>query len=94
MVYRPDLNRTIGAICVSPDGSRIGILKRYENQIRLGPLHGGQTRLITIKGYSEFDDLNWAIDSQSVFVSTLGPSGAALLHVDLNGDAQLMWQQL
>jgi len=78
---------------LSPDGSRIGIVKSHGNQIRLVPLGGGQTRLITIKGYSDLLDLNWAIDSQSMFVSTLQPGGATLLHVALNGDAQPVWQQ-
>ena len=36
---------------LSPDGSQIGIVKRYGNQIRLVPLGGGQT--ITIKGYPD-----------------------------------------
>ena len=28
-----------------------------------------------------------------MFVSTLEPGGAALLHVELNGEAQPIWQQ-
>jgi len=78
---------------LSPDGSRIGIVKSHGNQIRLVPLAGGPTRTITIKGYSDLMDLNWAIDSQSIFVSTLEPGGATLLHVALNGDAQPVWQR-
>jgi serine/threonine protein kinase len=78
---------------LSPDGSRIGIVKRHGNQIRLVPLGGGQTRTITTKGYSDLLDLNWAMDSQSMFVSTLEPSGATVLHVGLNGDAQPVWHQ-
>jgi serine/threonine protein kinase len=76
---------------ISPNGSCIGIVKRHGNQIRLVPLAGGQT--ITIKGYSDLLDLNWAIDSQSMFVSTLQPGGATLLHIALNGDARPIWQQ-
>lgn len=76
---------------LSPDGSRIGIVKRYGNQIRLVPLAGGQT--ITIKGHSDLLDLNWAIDSQSLFVSTLQPGGATLLHIGLDGDVRSVWQQ-
>jgi len=78
---------------LSPDGSRIGIVKSHGNQIRLVPLAGGLTRTITIKGYSDLTGLNWAINSQSIFVSTLDPGGATLLHVALNGDAQPVWQQ-
>jgi Tol biopolymer transport system component len=78
---------------LSPDGSRIGIVKRHSNQIRLVPLDGGQTRTITVKDYPDLIDLNWATDSQSMFVSTLEPGTASVLHVDLNGEAQPVWQQ-
>jgi eukaryotic-like serine/threonine-protein kinase len=78
---------------LSPDGSRIGIVKRHGNQIRLVPLGGGQTRTITVKDYHDLMDLNWATDSQSMFVSTLEPGSASVLHVDLNGEAQPVWQQ-
>jgi eukaryotic-like serine/threonine-protein kinase len=75
---------------LSPNGSWIGIVKRYGDQIRLVPLAGGQT--ITMKSYSDLLDLNWAIDSQSMFVSRLQPGGATLLHIGLNGDARPIWQ--
>ena len=78
---------------LSPDGSRIGIARRHENQIRLVPLDGGPAEIVTIKGYSDLQDLFWAMDSQSLFVSTGGPGGATLLHVDLNGHAQPIWQR-
>ena len=78
---------------LSPDGSRIGIVKRHANQIRLVPLAGGRATTITTKGYSDVLDLNWASDSQSMFVSTLEPDGATVLHVGLNGDVQPVWHQ-
>jgi hypothetical protein len=78
---------------LSPDGSQIGIVKRHGHQIRLVSLGGRQTRTITVKGYSDLQELNWAIDSQSMFVSSTEPGASALLHVGLNGDAQPVWQQ-
>jgi hypothetical protein len=68
-------------------------VKRHGNQIRLVPLGGGLTRTITVKDYPDLLDLNWAIDSQSMFVSTLQPGHATLLRVALNGDALPVWQQ-
>ena len=76
---------------LSPDGSKIGIVKRHGNQIRLVPLSGGPTRTITIKGYSDFLELFWAMDSQSMFVSTQAPGGAILWRVSLRGEAQPIW---
>jgi len=78
---------------LSPNGMWIGILKNHGNQIRLVPVAGGQTRTIATKGYSDLLGLNWAIDSQSMFVSTPQQGGATLLHVALNGNARPIWQQ-
>jgi serine/threonine protein kinase/Tol biopolymer transport system component len=78
---------------LSPDGSQIGIVKLHSHEIRLVPLRGGQTRTITVKGFPDLLHLEWANDSQSMFVSTLEPSGATLLRVALNGDALPVWHQ-
>lgn len=78
---------------ISPDGSWIGIAKRHGNTIRLVPLGKEQARTIHINGYSNLVDLNWGSNSRSFFVSNVGPDGAALLHVDLDGKAQPIWRQ-
>lgn len=78
---------------LSPDGSRIGIARKQGNQIRLVPLSGGPTRTMTINGYSNLMEFFWAMDSQSMFVSTIGPAGAILLHVSLNGEARPIWHR-
>jgi Tol biopolymer transport system component len=79
----------------SPDGSQVAILKRewHLGQIRFIPVGGGQTRTLTVKGYTNLQSLDWAPDAKSVFVGTSGPAGATLLHIDLNGNAQPIWRQ-
>ena len=78
---------------ISPDGSWIGIAKRHGDTIRLVPLGKDRARTININGYSSITDLSWAVDSRSLFVSSVGPRGATLLHVDLDGNAQPIWMQ-
>jgi hypothetical protein len=78
---------------LSPDGSRIAVAKRNGNQIRLVPLNGGPTETITIKGYSDLAEVSWAMDSQSLFVSTMGPGGITVLNVDRRGRPQPIWQR-
>ncbi len=78
---------------LSPDGSWVAIAKRHESRIRLVPLRKNQPRTITVNSYSDVTDLSWAVDSRSLFVSALGPAGATLLHVDLDGHAQPIWLQ-
>jgi Tol biopolymer transport system component len=79
----------------SPDGLQIAILKSdwNANQIRFIPLHDGEARTVTLKGYVNLDSMDWAPDSKSVFVGTWGPGGATLLHIDLSGNAQPVWHQ-
>jgi serine/threonine protein kinase len=80
---------------LSPDGSQIAILKTDWNtgQIRFITVSGGQARTVTVKGYVHLNSCDWAPDSKSVFVGTWGPAGAALLRIDLEGNAQPVWQQ-
>ena len=80
---------------LSPDGLRVGLLKSEwgSNQIRFFYLHSGESRSITVNGCAELRSLDWAPDSRSVFVGSSGPGGSSLLHVDLNGRAQTIWQQ-
>lgn len=78
---------------LAPDGSSIAVLKRNGHQIDLVPLRPGATRTIVVKNHPDLQDLNWAADSQSFFVSSAEPEGAALLRVSLNGDAEIIWQQ-
>ena len=78
---------------LSPDGRQIGIVRKHGNQIRLIPLAGGPTRTITINGYSDLLEFFWAIDSQSMFVSTVAPGGAILLHVSLGGETLPIWHR-
>jgi len=78
---------------LSPDGSQIGIVKRHGNRIHIATLDGRPPKTLTVKRYADLIDLNWAADARSVFASSLEPDGAALLHVDLDGNAQPVWRQ-
>jgi Tol biopolymer transport system component len=79
----------------SPDGSLFAYEKTdwTADQIHFVPLGGGQSRTITVKGYTNLSSLDWAPDSKSVFVATWGPSGATVLHIDLSGNVQPIWHQ-
>ncbi len=78
---------------LAPDGSCVAILKRHGNQIRLVPLAGGRENIITVAGAPDLLDLNWARDSRSLYVSSFGPPGTAMLHIDLQGRAKSIWSQ-
>jgi eukaryotic-like serine/threonine-protein kinase len=80
---------------LSPDGTQVGILESDSNSglIRLIQVHGGKTRTIAAQGYLNLSSLDWAINSDALFVSSGGPGGSRLLHVSLDGTAETVWQQ-
>ena len=78
---------------LSPDGSRIAVLKRHDKQIQILRIDKGEPKTVMVKGRSDLTDIDWAVDSQNLFVAALEPSGATLLHVDLDGNAQTVWHQ-
>jgi eukaryotic-like serine/threonine-protein kinase len=77
---------------LSPDGTRVAILKSREGRINILWLNGRAPQEITVKGWNTLTDANWAADGKSLFVSTFGDRGAVLLSVDLQGNARLLWE--
>jgi len=86
--YRPDWN-------LSPDGSQIAIANPRWNsdEITFIPTHGGQSDILTIKGWGNFNSVDWTADSKGVYVGSWRSSRATLLYVDLNGNVRPLWSQ-
>jgi hypothetical protein len=78
---------------LSPDGSRIVIRKNGEARLTMLSLSNHRSHQITIMGWSAFINLNWAADAKGLFTSALLPRSSVLLYVDLNGNAQPLWEQ-
>ena len=78
---------------LSPDGTRIAILKYSERQIHILPLGGLPRYEISAKGWDSLQSMNWDADGKGVFVSSATKTGAALLHLDLRGNAHILWEQ-
>ena len=80
---------------LSPDGTVVAFSEwgLDDNRVLLIPLAGGPTRKVELKGYFRLSSLEWATDSKSFFMGSDGTNGATLLHIDLNGGVQAIWQQ-
>jgi Tol biopolymer transport system component/DNA-binding winged helix-turn-helix (wHTH) protein len=76
---------------VSPDGTRIAILKQSEATIALLSLVGNSSQAVVAKASLNLYSLDWSADGQGLFVSALAKGGATLLHLDLNGNTQILW---
>jgi eukaryotic-like serine/threonine-protein kinase len=78
---------------LSPDGSRIAILNNQEGRIHILFLEGDAQREFKIKGLDGLDTLTWAAGGKSLFISSRTQYDSVLLHVDLQGNAQVLWRK-
>src|SRR5262249_7353685 len=80
---------------LSPDGSQFVLAQVDWNaaEVRVMSLNGQGTHTISLGGYTYINSLRWAADSRGVFLAAFKAGFNQLLHVDLNGKAQPIWQQ-
>ena len=79
---------------LSPDGSRLAITW-FDTQaatIRLVPLGGGPSNDLLVKNVTELNDVAWASDGKSLFVIRNSSKGALQLHVNLDGESQVLYR--
>ena len=80
---------------LSPDGTRIAALQSPEGPIRMFSLSGQATQEIALDGSKNLRSvhfLHWDVDGRGLFVSDSVPEGGVLLHLDLQGNAQILWK--
>ena len=78
---------------LSPDGTRIAVLKYSAANIRVFPVNGKPPQEIFAKGWKSLASIHWAPDGKGFFVSGTADGGSALLHLDLQGNARVLWKQ-
>jgi Tol biopolymer transport system component len=79
---------------ISPDGATFATSRGGEAEIhiRLLSLSGGSEREITVKGWPNLAGLDWYPDGKGLYCGSISPQGRTLLHVDLEGNAKVLWQ--
>jgi len=78
---------------LSPDGTRIAILKAGDNQIHLLSLSKVVLRDLLIKGWTGFNSLDWSPDGKGFFIGNLSGGSASLLYVDQAAGVHPLWHQ-
>ena len=78
---------------LSPDGSRIALVRYSSGTIYILPLHARAAKEIVVNGWSSLLSVNWATDGRAVFSSSQTKSGSVLLRVDLKGNALVLEEQ-
>jgi hypothetical protein len=78
---------------ISPDGRRIAVLYPLAGHIVIVSIVGnGPRQEFTIGGWQQFGSFDWAADGKGFFTSSNTTTGTALLHIDLAGDARVLWE--
>ncbi len=77
---------------LSPDGTRIAILRSHERRIQIVWLNGRAPEEIAVEGWDTLSTATWKADGNGLFVSSYTERGAVLLSVDLQGNARLLWE--
>jgi len=76
---------------LSPDASKIAIMKQASGDIHVLSLATRTDEKITVQHWNNLQSLDWTSDGKGFFTSSLQPSGV-LLHVDLHGHANVLWE--
>jgi Tol biopolymer transport system component len=77
---------------LSPDGTRISFTRTPHESIEILTLRGHATQVIHVNGWNNLASLDWAADGKGFFISNGIHGGAVLLHVDLQGNAHVLWK--
>jgi len=78
---------------LSPDGTRIALLKNRDARVQILSMKGRAPQEITVKGWNILTSAVWTADGKGLIVSRYTPRGSALVHVDLQGNTRLLREQ-
>jgi serine/threonine protein kinase/Tol biopolymer transport system component len=78
---------------LSPDGTRMAILKYSDGAIHILRIRGQSSQKIDVKGWNNLQSVSWDANGKSLFASSLTPRSAVLLRVSLQGKANVLWEQ-
>jgi Tol biopolymer transport system component len=77
---------------LSPDGTRIAILRRSEATIHILSLSQQTSAEVVGKGLSSLQSVDWSVDGRTLFVSSVDEGGSALSRLDLTGNVTPLWK--
>lgn len=77
---------------ISPDGTRVAITRTLTGPIYVLSLHGHIMQQVQVKGWTNLQSVTWAADGKGFFVTAGIRNGRDILHVDLHGNAHVLWE--
>jgi Tol biopolymer transport system component len=77
---------------ISPDGTRLAAITGAEDPIRILDLSKQRTVLIPSEQLHEKQEVSWAADGHSLFVTHGVKGGSELVHLDFQGQFRSLWK--
>jgi serine/threonine protein kinase/DNA-binding winged helix-turn-helix (wHTH) protein/WD40 repeat protein len=77
---------------LSPDGTRIVLLKHRDERVQVLSLNDRPPQDITSKERMTLSSVVWTADGKGLLVSSYTARGADMLHMDLQGNTRLLWE--
>ena len=77
---------------LSPDGTRVAATRSPAGPIYILSVHGEPVREIKVNGWSNLQEFSWSADGRGLFLVVGMPGKHVLLHVDLQGNARVLWE--
>ena len=77
---------------LSPDGTRIAILKNSEGKISILSAPREDRREIPVKGWNSLDAVAWTADGKGLLLSSRIERASVLVYSDLQGNSQVLWK--
>jgi DNA-binding winged helix-turn-helix (wHTH) protein/Tol biopolymer transport system component len=84
---------------LSPDGTRIAVSQHQDSGFTIIPLTGGIPYRVPVKSWTSDKQQTlpglgwWTADGKAFIASSPGKRGITLLHIDLKGNATLLWER-
>jgi serine/threonine protein kinase/Tol biopolymer transport system component len=75
---------------LSPDGTRISLLRLSDGRIRILPLGGTAAQEIHVEGWTNLKSLSWTADGRGFLAVSQTQTELVLLHVDFSGRAGVL----
>ena len=79
---------------LSPDGSRFAATQDRVGPISIFSRRGQVLQTVLVKDWSELQSLVWSADGKDLFVTATNRAGRVILHVDLQGRAMVLWENM
>jgi hypothetical protein len=78
---------------LSPDGTRIAILRSLGTEIHILTVPGGMMKTVAVKGSNSLQHVIWRADGTGLLTTSHVEASALLLSVDLRGNSRVLWQE-